>query len=95
MLKSNDTNASAVLSTVSLLLQQQGEGAKTPSGISVVFAEPRQRFAKPKEGQSAFVVDRLTQGIRILSGETQTRQTAWGSIGGDNLSQEPSGFCRR
>ena len=34
----------------------------------MVLTKPRQRATKPKEGQTAFVVDRFAQGIPIVRG---------------------------
>ena len=66
--KSDHANPRPILATVALLLQKQGEGSEPPSRVTMVFAEPRQRATKPKEGQTAFVVDRLAQGMKSYDG---------------------------
>ena len=66
--KSDHPNPRPILATVALLLQEQGEGSQPPSCVTMVFAEPRQRATKPKEGQTAFVVDRLAQELKSYEG---------------------------
>ena len=68
MFESDHANPRAILAAVALFLQEQGERSKPPCRIAMVLTEPRQRSTKPKEGQTAFVVDRFAQGSQILRG---------------------------